>query len=291
MGASVPKTICVLDDDFAMEALVEHLVGRGYDVTRLSPGLPFQELLEKLVHSDLVIIDVMMERPAEIPETSARGGHRTGLVIAQELRKQSRSLPILAYSATHDREVQRWFQDTPNAYFLSKYAFSSLEDITGHIDAILGADPPTLPRPFIVHGHDETAKLALKNYLQNILGLPEPLILHEQASHGRLLLEKFEYYAAEAQLVFVLLTPDDLPAVGHEPNTEKRRARQNVIFELGYFLAILRRSSGRVLILHKGQLDLPSDISGLAYIDISGGIEAAGEPIRRELRDVIKRAR
>ena len=28
------------------------------------------------------------------------------------------------------------------------------------------------PQSFIVHGHDETAKLALKNFLQNILKFP-----------------------------------------------------------------------------------------------------------------------
>ena len=35
---------------------------------------------------------------------------------------------------------------------------------------------------FIVHGRDEAAKFALKNYLQNSLGLSEPIILHEQPS-------------------------------------------------------------------------------------------------------------
>ena len=62
--------------------------------------------------------------------------------------------------------------------------------------------------------------------------------------------------------------------------------RQNVIFEMGFFLAHLGRKSGRVILLHKGPIDLPSDISGVVYVDISHGIEAAGEAIRREVQNV-----
>jgi predicted nucleotide-binding protein len=61
------------------------------------------------------------------------------------------------------------------------------------------------------------------------------------------------------------------------------RARQNVIFELGYFYGLLRRQSGRIVLLHKGGLEIPSDLTGIIYIDITHGIEAAGEEIRRNL--------
>lgn len=67
-------------------------------------------------------------------------------------------------------------------------------------------------RCFIVHGHDDVAKLELKNYLQNNLRLPEPVILHEAAAYGRTLVEKFEHYAREVNLVFVILSPDDMMA-------------------------------------------------------------------------------
>ena len=81
----------------------------------------------------------------------------------------------------------------------------------------------------------------------------------------------------------MLLTPDDPSAALSDPDAAKRRARQNVIFELGFFLGQLGRRSGRVFLLHKGSLDLPSDISGLIYINIDHGVDAAGEQIRREL--------
>jgi len=38
------------------------------------------------------------------------------------------------------------------------------------------------------------------------------------------------------------------------------------------------------MLLHKGQVELPSDLNGIEFIDISNGIQSAGETIRRELR-------
>ena len=153
------------------------------------------------------------------------------------------------------------------------------------IECIDSHAPP--PITFIVHGHNDSAKLELKNYLQNVIGLPEPIILHEQPGLGRTLIAKFEDYALSSNLAFVLLTPDDKMASQGDSNTEKRRARQNVILELGFFLGVLGRESGRVILLHSGPLELPSDLSGVTYIDISKGIESVGEQIRRELRNVI----
>ncbi len=79
-------------------------------------------------------------------------------------------------------------------------------------------------------------------------------------------------------------------AKGEETDDEKHRARQNVILELGYFLGVLGRETGRVVLLYKGPLDVPSDLSGVVYIDISNGIEAAGEKIRKELKDVLAKS-
>jgi len=139
----------------------------------------------------------------------------------------------------------------------------------------------TSPRAFIVHGHDEVALLQLKNYLQNSLNWSEPIILREQPNCGRTLIEKFEDFAERIDCVFVLLTPDD--PVSLRSSNEPRRSRQNVIFELGFFVAQLGRRSGRVIVLHKAPNELPSDIQGVVWIGIDGGIEAAGEQIRREV--------
>ncbi len=195
-------------------------------------------------------------------------------------------MPILAFTATADQAVAKWFTEQHRCMFLSKYTVHNVGQVVDAVNILLGIqESSTLLTPFIVHGHDEAAKLALKNYLQNTLGLPEPLILHEQPSGGKTIIEKLEQFASQSDLAFILLTPDDMPCECDALSHDKRRARQNVIFEMGYFLGVFGRSSGRVFLLHKGPLDLPSDIAGVVYIDITGGIEASGETIRKELKN------
>jgi len=48
----------------------------------------------------------------------------------------------------------------------------------------------------------------------------------------------------------------------------------------------LGRKSGRILVFYRGPIELPSDIAGVVWIDISNGIEAAGEQIRREVNSI-----
>ena len=62
-----------------------------------------------------------------------------------------------------------------------------------------------------------------------------------------------------------------------------------MIFELGVFIGRFGRRSGRVIVLHKGDLEIPSDLAGVIYISIRNGIEAAGEDIRKELLEIDRR--
>jgi predicted nucleotide-binding protein len=68
----------------------------------------------------------------------------------------------------------------------------------------------------------------------------ETIILHEQPNAGQTIIEKVERYAGVAFAV-VLLTPDDIGAEKGNESHLRPRARQNVILELGYFLARLGR--------------------------------------------------
>jgi predicted nucleotide-binding protein len=116
-------------------------------------------------------------------------------------------------------------------------------------------------RVFVVHGHDEAVKETVARFLSK-LDL-EPIILHEQPSQGRTIIEKFEGHA-EVDFAVVLLTPDDLGSAVASPEQARPRARQNVIFELGYFVGRLGRS--RVCALHKGNVDILSDYNGVIYV-------------------------
>jgi hypothetical protein len=115
-------------------------------------------------------------------------------------------------------------------------------------------------RVFVVHGRDDTARQEVVEYLRG-LGLV-PIVLHEQPNMGRHLLTKFIDEAELVTFAVVLMTADDFGgAVDGEP---RPRARQNVILELGYFLAHLGQP--RVCALISPGLETPSDFDGVVYI-------------------------
>jgi len=116
---------------------------------------------------------------------------------------------------------------------------------------------------FIVHGHDKEMEQAVARVLSR-LGL-DPIILHEQPNNGQTIIEKFETNAIRAGFVVVLLSPDDVGYPANKPKAKKPRARQNVILELGYFVGKLGRKY--VFPLKRGEVEVPSDYQGVAYID------------------------
>lgn len=121
-------------------------------------------------------------------------------------------------------------------------------------------------RVFVVHGHDE----ALKQEVARLLGKLDldPILLSEQADKGRTIIEKFEEHSDVAYAI-VLLSPDD---EGRPKATDdlEPRARQNVIFELGFFFGKLGRKN--VCALVKEGVEFPSDIHGVIYksVDSAG---------------------
>ena len=115
---------------------------------------------------------------------------------------------------------------------------------------------------FIVHGHDDEAKLTVARFVES-LGIIAT-ILHEREDRSRTIPEKFEEHAAKASFAIILLTPDDVGASKDERDKIHPRARQNVVLELGYFWGSLGRE--RVCVLYKEQVELPSDIQGILYI-------------------------
>ena len=116
---------------------------------------------------------------------------------------------------------------------------------------------------FIIHGRDNEAKETVARLLET-LGL-EPVILHEQPNQGRTIIEKFEEHA-QVRFAVVLLTPDDVGSLKGKENHLKPRARQNVIFEFGFFIGRLGRK--RVCALTKGDVELPSDYDGVVYVPL-----------------------
>lgn len=118
--------------------------------------------------------------------------------------------------------------------------------------------PPSLDsrKIFIVHGRDETFKKRVATFLRrNNL---EPIILDEQASGSKAIIEKLEKYTDVGYGV-VLYTPCDTA------DEKKPRARQNVVLEHGYLMAKLGRDKVCALVTDQS-IELPGDTSGIIYI-------------------------
>lgn len=277
--------ILIIDDDLASRILVENLRYRGFEAERIATFGEAMERLSSIREYDLVVLDLIMPLPAETEIDAQINPSHPGMEIYLSLRKLDREMKILVFSAATDAEVARIIAADPNATFVSKWESPQIVELVKIISKMLGV--PCETRAFIVHGHNEKRKYELKNFLQNTLALPEPIVLHEQASLGRTIIEKFEDYAMATTLVFVLLTPDDKCSSVSDSQADKYRARQNVIYEMGYFTGLFGRRSGKVILLHEGAIDLPSDILGVLYIDITLGIEACGEKIRKEIAHFI----
>lgn len=163
---------------------------------------------------------------------------------------------------------------TPRSEFHARYlegldqARGVLEAMVNEIREMWPEDKPAAasevvsdPRKvFLVHGRDVAAQQSVARFLEK-LGL-EPVILAECPNGGRTIIEKFEQ-ESNVGYAIALFTPDDVGGL-RGGTEEQARARQNVVFELGYFVGKLGRS--RVCVLNVSGVEFPSDFSGVAYV-------------------------
>jgi predicted nucleotide-binding protein len=115
---------------------------------------------------------------------------------------------------------------------------------------------------FIVHGHDIGKQATTARVIEK-LGL-EPIILSEQANKGRTILKKFSECSDDINFAIILLTADDVGRA-KEDKRLKKRARQNVVFELGYFIS--RLGEKNVCSLYENGVEIPTDYLGVTFIE------------------------
>ncbi len=118
---------------------------------------------------------------------------------------------------------------------------------------------------FLVHGHDRAALREVESLLNQLK--QKVVVLGDQVNHAKTIIEKFEHHAADVGFAVVLLTADDKggPASAAYESLQPR-ARQNVILELGYFIAKLSRK--RVCPLLAKGVEVPSDYAGVVYVEL-----------------------
>jgi len=116
---------------------------------------------------------------------------------------------------------------------------------------------------FIVHGRN----INMRDKVSTMLGKLklEYSILESEQNNGATIIEKFLKNASKCEYAIVLFSADDLGKLDEDEANFKHRPRQNVILELGYFLAHVGRKN--IIILHETgkKIESPSDFSGVVY--------------------------
>lgn len=277
-----PVVLVAEDDRYLANDLALSLEDEGFKVIKAFSGSQILSKVDEMSgFIDLILLDIMMPVGPRLSRSGTRAGYDTGLAVAREINKKYPRIRLIALTARCSSEILSWFNKY-GAGYLGKPV--SLDQIVCAIkEALRKGRHYRKPNCFVVHGHDDATVDELKAYLRNTLKFSRITVLREQPSFGRTIIEKFEEEAQKVDVAFILLTPDDIAAARNATDELKRRARQNVIFELGYFYAKLQRRSGSVILLHKGAVELPSDISGIIYVDITKGLASADRQIRREL--------
>lgn len=190
-----------------------------------------------------------------------------------EVRKYTGILVGAGRAATFQGEVNELKIDM-------KYRITRLESLLARLELIPAPEespapstlaaqrPPLGRRIFIVHGRDEEAKLSVARFLDK-LDL-DPIILHEQPDKGRTVIEKFEDYS-DVGFAVVLLTPDDEGRARDSSEDLRPRGRQNVTFELGFFVGKLGRDRVCALYKEEKRFEFPSDYLGVLYLPLDPG--------------------
>lgn len=171
-------------------------------------------------------------------------------------------------------------KDSPAAARVKELLGTDQTEVAAGVAGHSATRVTTNNKVFIVYGHDVEAREQLELLLRRMK--LEPVILQNLPVGGDTIIEKLEGNL-DVRYACVLLTPDDEGHATGSPKDKRFRARQNVVLELGMFLVRLGRK--RVAILHKGNLELPSDINGLIYIQFNKRVDEVKDRLGAELQE------
>ena len=265
------KKILLVDNDrIFRETRCEYLEQAGYSVIQASTVEQARAVLTDR-QPDLAIIDVRLRDDGSDNDWS-------GLELARDL---SAVVPILLISAFRERiaELVRHhllpeFDDAAVAVdfhtkqdgaadMLSIVADLLRYPLAGRAATTSSGDAKQ--SVFLAYGHNESVKLAVGDFLrQNGLRVLE---LGRVAQHGDSILGSVERYIPRARFAVVLFTADDEGYALRDGRAKScKRARQNVVFELGYLLAKLGKRRVRVLV--EEGVEIPTNYSGMLYIPL-----------------------
>lgn len=134
------------------------------------------------------------------------------------------------------------------------------ESFKRFLDNKKGIKMEQVAKIFLIFGHNREQFKRIKKILYDMRTMP--VYLEREADTGKTIIELVEKYT-DASYAVALMTNDDCCYPTKTPDKTYFRARQNVIFEIGYIYARLGR--GHLMFLKEDGVELPSDIAGIRY--------------------------
>jgi hypothetical protein len=116
-------------------------------------------------------------------------------------------------------------------------------------------------RVFISHGRSNDWR-AVQPYIEKDVGL-STLELAQEPNLGRTIIEKLFDNAGQCDSAVIVMTGDDAT------KEDEPRVRENVMHEIGFFQGRYGRKA--VVLLHEEGVNIPTNLSGVAYIPFPEG--------------------
>jgi predicted nucleotide-binding protein len=134
-------------------------------------------------------------------------------------------------------------------------------------------------RVFLTHGRSDDWR-RVQPFIERDVGIPT-VELAQEPNQGRTIIEKLIDNAGRCDSAVIVMTGDDVA------NEDEARVRENVMHEIGFFQGHFGRSF--VILLHEEGVNIPTNLSGVAYIPFAkGNIDAGFHVLHRELRAIYK---
>ena len=136
-------------------------------------------------------------------------------------------------------------------------------------------EPPR--RVFISHGRSNDWR-AVQPFVEKDVSL-STLELAQEPNLGRTIIEKLFDNADRCDSAVIVMSGDDIT------KEEETRVRENVMHEIGFFQGRYGRKA--VVLLHEEGVNIPTNLSGVAYIPFpKSNIEASFHVLQRELKAI-----
>lgn len=235
----------------------------------LIQGLQNEEIVKIIGDSKKEFVEIKSIDKDQVSSHSVKE-IETWLPEAKTTLEQALGISQQHYCDLSARITQvRTLYETIRAYVISKLTYYQQVLKLAQKEEVRYKSQPNIPQKlntnkvFIVHGHNGEIKEAVARLIEN-QGI-RAIILHEQANNGNTIIEKFEHNS-DVGCAVCLFTADD---IGRAKNTKNNhsRARQNVVFETGYFIGKLGRD--KVILVAERGVEIPSDLHGVVYTNSS----------------------